>query len=57
MVDRSYRVYVIQGQVERDWRDCQAAFADVPARVLTGRRPLNVVHPEALAHGAVRRAR
>ena len=33
MVDRSYRVYVIQGQTERDWSDCQAALVDVPARV------------------------
>ncbi|HEY3098985.1 MAG TPA: C-terminal binding protein [Methylomirabilota bacterium] len=33
MVDRSYRVYVIQGQTERDWSDCQAALADVRARV------------------------
>src|SRR5919204_1841698 len=33
MVDRSYRAYVIQGQTERDWSDCQAALAHVPARV------------------------
>jgi len=33
MVDRSYRVYVIQGQTERDWSDCQAALARVPARL------------------------
>jgi D-3-phosphoglycerate dehydrogenase len=33
MVDRSYRVYVIQGQTERDWSDCQAALAHVPARM------------------------
>ena len=30
MVDRSYRVYVIQGQTERDWSDCQAALAQIP---------------------------
>jgi len=35
MVDRSYRVYVVQGQVERDWSDCQAALDGVPARVTT----------------------
>jgi D-3-phosphoglycerate dehydrogenase len=41
-----------------------AAVAAIPrrcgeeiARVLTGQRPLNVVNPEVLAHGAVRRAR
>jgi D-3-phosphoglycerate dehydrogenase / 2-oxoglutarate reductase len=33
MVDRSYRVYVIQGQTERDWSDCQAALAQIPARM------------------------
>ena len=33
MVDRSYRVYVIQGQTERDWSDCRAALAQIPARV------------------------
>src|SRR5262245_52945566 len=33
MVDRSYRVYVVQGQTERDWSDCQAALAHVPARL------------------------
>jgi D-3-phosphoglycerate dehydrogenase len=33
MVERSYRVYVIQGQMERDWSDCQAALAHVPARM------------------------
>src|SRR5262245_33073725 len=33
MVDRSYRVYVIQGQTERDWSDAQAALAHVPASV------------------------
>src|SRR5437867_11344009 len=33
MVDRSYRVYVIQGQTERDWSDCQAALARVAARL------------------------
>jgi D-3-phosphoglycerate dehydrogenase len=35
MVDRSYQVYVIQGQVERDWSDCQAALDGVPARITT----------------------
>jgi|SRR5262249_49488458 len=33
MVDGSYHVYVIQGQTERDWSDCQAALAHVPARL------------------------
>jgi len=33
MVDRSYRVYVIQGQTERDWSDCQAALGHIPARM------------------------
>src|SRR5437867_7776940 len=33
MVDRSYRVYVVQGQVERDWSDCQAALDGVAARL------------------------
>src|SRR5262249_60825104 len=33
MVDGSYRVYVIQGQTERDWSDCQAALAHGPARL------------------------
>ena len=27
------QVYVIQGQTERDWSDCQAALAHVPARM------------------------
>jgi len=27
-------VYVIQGQTERDWSDCQAALAAVPARLI-----------------------
>jgi D-3-phosphoglycerate dehydrogenase len=35
MVDRSYRVYVVQGQTERDWSDCQDALGSVPARVVT----------------------
>jgi len=34
MVDRSYRVYVVQGQTERDWSDCQDALGSVPARVV-----------------------
>jgi D-3-phosphoglycerate dehydrogenase / 2-oxoglutarate reductase len=29
----TYQVYVIQGQTERDWSDCQAALAHVPARM------------------------
>jgi D-3-phosphoglycerate dehydrogenase / 2-oxoglutarate reductase len=33
MVDRSYRVYVVQGQTERDWSDCQDALGSLPARV------------------------
>jgi D-3-phosphoglycerate dehydrogenase len=33
MVERSYRVYVVQGQTERDWSDCQAALAHVPAQM------------------------
>jgi D-3-phosphoglycerate dehydrogenase / 2-oxoglutarate reductase len=28
-----YQLYVIQGQTERDWSDCQAALAHVPARM------------------------
>jgi D-3-phosphoglycerate dehydrogenase / 2-oxoglutarate reductase len=35
MVDRSYRVYVVQGQTERDWSDCQDALGSLPARVVT----------------------
>ena len=27
------QVYVIQGQTERDWSDCQAALARIPARM------------------------
>jgi len=33
MPDRPYRVYVVQGQTERDWSDCQAALAHVPAQM------------------------
>src|SRR5499433_272226 len=29
----TYEVYVIQGQTERDWSDCQTALAHVPARM------------------------
>jgi D-3-phosphoglycerate dehydrogenase len=35
MVDRSYRVYVVQGQTERDWSDCQDALGSLSARVTT----------------------
>lgn len=35
MADRSYHVYVIQGQVARDWSDCQTALGAVPARLTT----------------------
>jgi D-3-phosphoglycerate dehydrogenase / 2-oxoglutarate reductase len=35
MSDRPYQVYVIQGQKERDYADCQAAIAHVPARLTT----------------------
>jgi D-3-phosphoglycerate dehydrogenase / 2-oxoglutarate reductase len=35
MVDRSYRVYVVQGQTERDWSDCQDALRSTSARVVT----------------------
>ena len=33
MTEKSYHVYVVQGQKERDYADCQAAVAHVPARV------------------------
>ncbi len=33
MPDRPYRVYVVQGQTERDWSDCQAALVHVPAQM------------------------
>jgi phosphoglycerate dehydrogenase-like enzyme len=33
MTDRTQHVYVIQGHGERDYADCQAAVAHVPARV------------------------
>jgi D-3-phosphoglycerate dehydrogenase len=33
MTEKPYHVYVIQGQKERDYADCQAAVAHVPARV------------------------
>jgi D-3-phosphoglycerate dehydrogenase / 2-oxoglutarate reductase len=33
MTDRSYHVYVIQAPAERDYDDCQAALAHVPARM------------------------
>jgi len=33
MTEKPYHVYVIQGQKERDYGDCQAALAHVPARV------------------------
>ena len=32
MTDRSYHVYVIQGRGQRDYADCEAALARVPAR-------------------------
>ena len=32
MTDRAQHVYVIQGRAERDYSDCQAAVAHVPAR-------------------------
>jgi D-3-phosphoglycerate dehydrogenase len=35
MPDPSCRVYVIQGQKERDYADCQTALAPVPARMTT----------------------
>jgi D-3-phosphoglycerate dehydrogenase len=35
MSDRPYQVYVIQGQKERDYADCQGAIAHVPARLTT----------------------
>ena len=41
MVDRSYRVYVVQGQTERDWSDCQDALGSVPARVVA---PVSYTH-------------
>jgi len=31
MTDQTFRVYVIQGRGERDYTDCQAAIAQVPA--------------------------
>ena len=33
MTDQSYHVYVIQGRGQRDYFDCQAALAHVPARM------------------------
>ena len=30
-----YRVYIVQGQTERDWSDCQNALGSTPARVVT----------------------
>jgi D-3-phosphoglycerate dehydrogenase len=33
MTDHSYHVYVIQGRGQRDYADCQAALAPVPARM------------------------
>ncbi|HEV8436578.1 MAG TPA: C-terminal binding protein [Methylomirabilota bacterium] len=33
MTDRPYHVYVIQGRGQRDFADCQAALAHVPARM------------------------
>jgi D-3-phosphoglycerate dehydrogenase / 2-oxoglutarate reductase len=33
MTDRTQQVYVIQGRAERDYGDCQAAVAHVPARM------------------------
>ncbi len=35
MTSRPYHVYVIQGRGQRDYADCQAALAHVPARVTT----------------------
>jgi hypothetical protein len=33
MPDQPYIVYVIQGRGQRDYADCQAALAPVPARM------------------------
>jgi len=33
MPDRPYQVYVVQGRGARDYSDCQAALAEVPARM------------------------
>ena len=33
MTDHSYHVYVVQGRGQRDYADCQAALAPVPARM------------------------
>ena len=33
MTDRPYHVYVVQGRGQRDYADCQAALATVPARM------------------------
>jgi hypothetical protein len=35
MTDTPFRVYVIQGRIERDYSECQAALAAVPARMTT----------------------
>ena len=35
MTSERPRVYVVQGQTERDWSDCQAALERVPARMTT----------------------
>ena len=35
MTDRPPHVYVIQGHGQRDYADCQAALARVPARMTT----------------------
>ena len=36
MTDRTAHVYVIQGRGLRDYADCQAALAPVPARMTSG---------------------
>src|SRR2546428_1509193 len=33
MTDQAFHVYVVQGRGERDYADCQAAIAHVPARM------------------------
>ena len=37
MADRPLKVYVIQGRGQRDYADCQAALARVPAQLETRR--------------------
>jgi D-3-phosphoglycerate dehydrogenase len=48
MTERTQHLYVIQGRGERDYSDCQAAVAHVPARVIT--LPFIGTEDEVIAH-------